>query len=119
VNKRIVTLLYTALLVFALFYPFDFDFGTNHAQWLGYENGIRFKKKGMIISHEAPAGLYRKLTQGGGLALEVWVKSDDRMQDGPGSSHILSTTNRAISPWPSSRIVWSCVCEQWRPIPMV
>ena len=82
-KNHILPICYTVILVLALFFPFDFDSRANHATWLGPENGIQVKERGQLISTANPLGLYEKLTQGSGLTLEVWLKTDDLMQDGP------------------------------------
>jgi hypothetical protein len=98
VKKHIIILIfsYGTLLIFALLHPFDFDFGTNHAQWLAAENGIQFKKKGIVLSREAPVGLHRRLLRGSGFTLEAWVKTDDILQEGPARivSYSIDTRSR-------------------------
>ena len=76
--------LYLVLLFFALLVPFDFDFmKINNAKWVKYRNGVEFDQRGQIISKGSTHGLYEMLTKGDGLALEVWVKPFNTIQDGP------------------------------------
>ncbi len=83
-KNRIFPIFYSALLITTMLYPFDFDFLINHARWLEFENGIHFKEKGQIISKENTFELYEKLVNGTGLTIEVWIKTSDLMQSGPG-----------------------------------
>jgi glycopeptide antibiotics resistance protein len=83
VKKHIYPIVYTAILILALFFPFDFDSRVNHAEWAKSENGIQIEERGQLISTANSLGLYEKLIQGSGLTLEVWLKTEDLMQDGP------------------------------------
>ncbi len=75
--------LYALVLIIAMLFPFDFDFGSNDAKWFDSKNGIHFQGKGLIVSQADSINLYEKLKQGNGLTLEVVVETDDVIQDGP------------------------------------
>lgn len=76
--------LYLIILCFALLKPFDFDFhNNNNAKWLQNKYGIRFDRRGLVISKDSTPGLTQILTKGKGLTLEVWLITYSTLQDGP------------------------------------
>ena len=82
----ILGVLYLVVLFLTLLFPFDFSspFATreNSATWVGKEEGVAFGQSGMLISATTQPGLYRGLTFGEGLTIELWLKTASAHQSG-------------------------------------
>jgi hypothetical protein len=99
INKtRLILFLYFFSLIAALLYPFNFTFirQKNYAERLNTANGIRFERKGQIISKSSVNDIYRKLTAGKGLSIEVLIQPYNVLQSGPARilSYSLDTSIR-------------------------
>ena len=86
-NPIPLTIFYFALLTAALLFPFDFDFPLqtkeNDVKWLSNSNGIELQSVGSIQSKEQPNKLYKSLVNGDGITLEIWLSSENILQQGP------------------------------------
>ncbi|MGI9386258.1 MAG: VanZ family protein [Methyloligellaceae bacterium] len=87
-----LAILYLALLFLLLLYPFNFSWphtsSENSVVWPNAAPGAQFGKSGMLISAEPPAGLYRRLTSGDGLTVELWLRPAS--PDNKGTGRIVS-----------------------------
>lgn len=77
----ILLILYVFILVAFLLWPFDF-FVKNDARWIGNSEGIEFLKVGQAISNSSNQEFFDRLVNGRGLALEVWLQTENLHQDG-------------------------------------
>ena len=79
-------IIYTLLLVGLLLYPFRFQnpirSEANHAKLFSEENGVEFTPVSEIRSKTPNDNFNSELISGDGLAIEVWVATDDYQQKG-------------------------------------
>lgn len=94
----ILAALYLAVLFWALLYPFEFSspfvMRQNGVAWPGDARGARFDGSGLLISAAPPTALFRRLTSGSGLSVELWLASASADQEGP--ARILTYS---LNPW--------------------
>ena len=81
---RIALVIYLLILTIILLWPFDLTFPKkNGVEWLSNSQGIEFIDNGQIYSHGKTRTLCRKLKEGRGLSVEVWLATSDLDQSGP------------------------------------
>jgi Concanavalin A-like lectin/glucanases superfamily/VanZ like family len=90
--------LYLAAVFLVLLYPFHFSspYAThdNSVAWPENAKGAQFGKTGLLVSAAPPVSLYRRLSPGGRLSIELWLSSASAHQTGP--ARIISY---ALNPW--------------------
>ena len=96
-----LAVLYLAAVFFLLLYPFDFSWPfaaqDNSVAWPQDGEGAQFGKTGLLVSASPPASLYKRLSVGDRLSVELWLSAASAYQKGP--ARIISY---ARNPWESN-----------------
>ena len=75
-------LIYIVLLTVLLLWPFDL-FSKNRVHWLSESNGIEFSGRGIVGSSSPVPEFCRKMVNGRGLTLSLWLAPGNTSQSGP------------------------------------
>ena len=76
--------IYVCILAGFLLWPFDFElFLKNDARWIKNSRGIELMGTGQAISNSSTQEFFDHMVGGNGLALELWLETEDQHQFGP------------------------------------
>ncbi len=81
---RLLLIIYVLILTGFVLWPFDFYvYVKNDARWIGSPKGIEFLETGQAVSNSSTQEFFERMVKGSGLALELWIETEDLKQSGP------------------------------------